>query len=80
MELRVPLESRLADLSLLDYYRLCVFRVWFWRGELLVLDRITEILRRRDVEKLMEWRTAAAAPRDGGIPAGSGRDIHVPLL
>ena len=54
MELRVPLESRLADLSLLDYYRLCVFRVWFWRGELLVLDRITEILRRRDVEKLME--------------------------
>lgn len=25
-------------------------------------------------------RTAAAAPRDGGIPAGSGRDIHVPLL
>ncbi len=32
MELRVPLESRLADLSLLDYYRLCVFRVWFWRG------------------------------------------------
>ena len=50
----MPLESRLADLSLLDYYRLCVFRVWFWRGELLVLDRITEILRRRDVEKLME--------------------------
>lgn len=32
MELHVPLESRLADLSLLDYYRLCVFRVWFWRG------------------------------------------------
>lgn len=54
MGLRVPLESRLADLSLLDYYRLSVFRVWFRQGELLVLDRITEILRQWDVEKLME--------------------------
>ena len=54
MELDVPLEGRLVDLSLLDYYRLCIFRVWFWQGELLVLDRITEILRQRDVEKLMD--------------------------
>ncbi len=54
MELRLPPERRLTELSMLDYYRLCVFRVWFWQGELLILDRITEILRRRDVEKLME--------------------------
>ncbi len=54
MELRLPPERRLTELSMLDYYRLCVFRVWFWQGELLILDRITEILRRRDVAKLME--------------------------
>ena len=54
MELRLPPERRLTELSMLDYYRLCVFRVWFWQGELLILDRITEILRRRDVDKLME--------------------------
>ena len=53
MELRVPLESRLADLSLLDSYRPCVFRVWFWRGELPLLDRIQEILRRRGVDNQM---------------------------
>ena len=54
MGLHVPLERRLAELSMLDYYRLCVFRVWFRQGELLILDRITEILRQWDVEKLME--------------------------
>lgn len=54
MELRLRPERRLTELSMLDYYRLCVFRVWFWQGELLILDRITEILRRRDVDKLME--------------------------
>ena len=54
MCLKMKLDSRLAELSLLDYYRLSIFRVWFWSGELLILDRITEILRRRDVEKLMD--------------------------
>lgn len=53
MELDVPPDMKLAELSMLDYYRLCVFRVWFWRGELLLLDRLTEILRQRDLEKLM---------------------------
>lgn len=53
MELDVPPERKLAELSMLDYYRLCVFRVWFWKGELLLLDRLTEILRQRDLEKLM---------------------------
>ena len=54
MELNVPLDMKLTKLSMLDYYRLCIFRVWFWKGELLLLDRLTEILRQRDLEKLME--------------------------
>lgn len=53
MELDVPLDMKLAKLSMLDYYRLCMFRVWFWKSELLLLDRLTEILRQRDLEKLM---------------------------
>lgn len=53
MELRLPLDLSLAEVSLLDYYRLCVFRVWLWEGELLILDRLTEVLRQRDLEKLM---------------------------
>lgn len=53
MQLDVPLNMKLAELSMLDYYRLCIFRVWFWKGELLLLDRLTEILRQRDLEKLM---------------------------
>lgn len=32
MELQLPPERRLTELSMLDYYRLCVFRVWFWQG------------------------------------------------
>lgn len=53
MGLDVPLDMKLAKLSMLDYYRLCIFRVWFWKGELLLLDRLTEVLRQRDLEKLM---------------------------
>ncbi len=53
MELCLPLDSSLAEVSLLDYYRLCVFRVWLWEDELLILDRLTEVLRQRDLEKLM---------------------------
>ena len=53
MELHVPLERPLAELSMLDYYRLCAFRAWFWKSELFILDRITEILREKDVEALM---------------------------
>lgn len=54
MNLDVSPEMKLAELSRLDYYRLCVFRVWFWKGGLLLLDRLTEILRQRDLEKLMQ--------------------------
>lgn len=53
MELDITPDVKLAELSVLDYYRLCVFRVWFWRGGLLILDRLTEILRQRDQEKMM---------------------------
>jgi len=53
MELCLPMDFSLAEVSLLDYYRLCVFRVWLWENELLILDRLTEVLRQRDLEKLM---------------------------
>ena len=46
-------EKKLSSLSLLDYYRLSVFRAWFWQSELLILDRLTEILRWKDLEQLM---------------------------
>lgn len=48
-----PWEQKLVELSLLDYYRLAVFRAWFWKNELIALDRLTEILRQKDLEKLM---------------------------
>ena len=54
MELCSPPNLSLAELSMLDYYRLCVFRVWLWKSELLILDRLTEILRQKDLEKLMQ--------------------------
>ena len=47
-------DQKLSTLSLLDYYRLSVFRVWFWKSELLILDRLTEILRWKDLEQLMQ--------------------------
>ena len=53
MELYVAWDTRLVDLSLLDYYRLAVFRAWFLKCELLVLDRLTETLRQKDLEQLM---------------------------
>lgn len=54
MELCLPMDLGLAEVSLLDYYRLCVFRVWLWRSGLLILDRLTEVLRQKDLEKLMQ--------------------------
>lgn len=54
MGLNISLDSKLSALSLLDYYRLAIFRVWFIRCELFALDRLTEILRRRDVDRLMQ--------------------------
>ena len=54
MELCISTDQSLAELSPLDYYRLCIFRVWLWKSELLILDRLTEILRQKDLEKLMQ--------------------------
>lgn len=52
--LQQPWDRRLADLSMLDYYRLAVFRAWFTGCKLLVLDRLTETLRQQDMDKLMQ--------------------------
>ena len=54
MALCLPMDLRLAEVSLLDYYRLCVFRAWLWKSELLILDRLTEVLRQKDLERLMQ--------------------------
>lgn len=54
MGLSFSWDQKLSSISLLDYYRLSVFRVWFWKSELLILDRLTEILRWKDLEQLMQ--------------------------
>ena len=54
MGLNLPWSTRLIDLSMLDYYRLSIFRAWFNDYKLLVLDRLTETLRRQDLAKLMD--------------------------
>lgn len=72
MGLNVPPEMKLAELSRLDYYRLCAFRVWFWEGGLLLLDRLTEILRQRDVEKLMQCVRLQSRVR--GVRPGASRN------
>ena len=54
MGLDRPWDTRLADLSMLDYYRLSVFRAWFSGCELLALDRLTETLRHQDLHRLMD--------------------------
>lgn len=54
MGLCLPMNLSLAEVSLLDYYRLCVFRVWLWKSEVLILDRLTEVLRQKDLERLMQ--------------------------
>ena len=54
MGLNLPWSTRLIDLSMLDYYRLSIFRAWFNGYKLLVLDRLTEALRRQDQDRLMQ--------------------------
>lgn len=53
MGLCLPMDRPLAEVSPLDYYRLSVFRFWLLESELLILDRLTEVLRQRDLEALM---------------------------
>lgn len=53
MGLHIAWNKKLVELTPLEYYALAVFRAWFQNIQLLVLDRFTEILRRRDLERLM---------------------------
>lgn len=53
MDLRFSWDTRLNRLSLSDYYCLAVFRAWFWKVELLALDRLTEILSQLELDRLM---------------------------
>jgi ABC-type sugar transport system ATPase subunit len=54
MGIAFPWETPLPELSMLDYYRLAVFQAWMAGRKLIVLDRITEILRRQDLDQFME--------------------------
>lgn len=53
MDLRLPMDRPLADVAPLDYYRLSLFRFWLLESELLILDRLTEVLCQRDLTLLM---------------------------
>ena len=44
----------LTALAMPDYYRLSAFKAWLSRSQVIVLDRITEILRRQDLEPFMD--------------------------
>ena len=54
MGIRFGWEEKLAALSLLDYYKLALYKAWFAGSRLIVLDRVTEILRQRDLEAFMD--------------------------
>lgn len=47
-------EEKLVRLTMLEYYKLAVYKAWFTKSKIIVLDRITEILRRKDWEEFME--------------------------
>ena len=47
-------DTPLTSLSMLDYYRLTAFRAWLAGAKIVVLDRITEILRRQDLDLFMD--------------------------
>ena len=53
MGIRFRWEDKLNTLSILEYYKLAVFRAWFIRSSIVVLDRITEILRQQDLREFM---------------------------
>lgn len=54
MGIHLHQNSRLTALSMPDYYKLALFKAWLAEMKIIVLDRITEILRRRDVDEFME--------------------------
>lgn len=47
-------EKKLTELSMLEYYKLAIYKAWFVKSKMIVLDRITEILRRKDLEEFMD--------------------------
>lgn len=47
-------EDKLCTLSILSYYKLAVYKAWFVKSKIIVLDRITEILRRQDLDAFMD--------------------------
>ena len=53
MGIRFPWEVKLHTLSMLDYYRLAIYKAWFIKSRIVVLDRITEILRQQDLREFM---------------------------
>lgn len=47
-------EDKLGELSILEYYKLAIYKAWFVKNKIIVLDRMTEILCRQDMEELMD--------------------------
>ena len=54
MGLRLDWKQSLAVLPILDYYKLSLFKAWFAGSEIIVVDRLTEILREPDVVEFMK--------------------------
>ena len=79
MGLNLPWSTRLIDLSMLDYYRLSIFRAWFNGYKLLVLDRLTETLRRQDLAKLMDCVQLLLRHGTAVFLFDMDGSIHVPI-
>ncbi len=47
-------EDKIGELSMLDYYKLSIFKAWFTQSRIVILDRMTEILRSQDLDEFME--------------------------
>ncbi len=47
-------DTPLTTLSMPDYYRLSAYKAWLSRAQIVVLDRITEILRQQDLKPFMD--------------------------
>ena len=47
-------DTPLTTLTMPDYYRLSAFKAWLSHAQVVVLDRITEILRQQDLRPFMD--------------------------
>ena len=54
-QMKIPfhLERKLYALSTLEYYKLTAYRAWFSQSKVVILDRITEILRGQELAEFM---------------------------